>query len=73
LIDASQLSGLSQRSGADESIITVTGMLRRWPKGCVTSYRLGELRSNAGSTNTDKEQNDETIAQTVCACAADPN
>jgi hypothetical protein len=73
LIDASQLIGLNRRSGVGASTTTVTGTSRRWQNGYARNFRLGELHSNVGSTNTDKEQNDEPIAQAVYARAAEPN
>ena len=62
LIGASQPTGLDQRSGVGESTTTVTETSRLWQNGCARNSRHGELRSNVGWTNTDKEQDDEPIA-----------
>ena len=62
LIGASQPTGLDQRSGVGGSTTTVTGTSRLWQNGYARNSRPGELRSNVGSTNTDKEQDDEPIA-----------
>jgi hypothetical protein len=71
LIGASQPIGLDQRSGVVGSTTTATGTSRRWRSGCATSSRPAELRSNAGSTNTDKEQDDEPNAQPVSTRATE--
>ena len=73
LIDASQLIGLDQQSGVGESTTTVTETSRRWRRSCARNFRPGELRSNVGSTNIDKEQNDEPIAPAIYTRAAGPN
>jgi hypothetical protein len=73
LIGASQPTGLDQRSGVGESTTTVTETSRRWRSGCARNFRPGELRSNVGSTNIDKEQNDEPIAPAIYTRAAGPN
>jgi hypothetical protein len=62
LIDALQPTGLDQQSGVGESTTTVTETSRRWRSGYARNFRPGELRSNVGWTNTDKEQDDEPIA-----------
>ena len=73
LIDASLPTGLDQRSGVGGLTTTVTGMSRRWQNGYARNSRLGEQHSNVGSTNADKEQNDEPIDAVISTRAAEPN
>jgi hypothetical protein len=73
LIDASQPTGLDQQFGVGGLTTIVTGTSRCWQNGYARNSRLGELHSNVGSTNTDKEQNDESIAPAIYTRAAGPN